>query len=179
MNHTPDPNFTSIDGTDFNTTERVGESNSLSKEDRRAAPETSEFYPPLDPQIAPIVLVLRRHGVETFESCQGGSGHAYPEPTVRFHGDTSEGFRALSAAMKERLPVAELRRVWRIQDKEPTGPWWEITFYLRVETSPTETPICNRDGIIAELLAAFHDPSTDEDDRVMTLHTLDEMGVKP
>lgn len=91
------------------------------------------FDPPLDPGIADAVVALNRHGVETFESCQGGEGHAYPEPTVRFHGDTAEGFRALSAAMKEGLRVAELRRVWPIQDDEPTGPWWEITFV----TAPT------------------------------------------
>lgn len=89
---------------------------------------SSQFDPPLDAGINTAVLALRGHGVNTFESCEGGPGHAYPDPTVRFHGDTSEGFRALAAAMKEGLPVAELRRVWPIQDKEPTGPWWEITF---------------------------------------------------
>jgi len=87
-----------------------------------------QFDPPLDADIAEAVVVLRSYDVETFESCQGGSGHAYLEPTVRFHGDTSEGLRALAAAMKEGLPVAELRRVWPVLDNEPTGPWWEITF---------------------------------------------------
>jgi hypothetical protein len=87
-----------------------------------------EFDPPLDAGISHAVLALISHGVETFESCEGGPGHAYPVPTVRFHGEASEGFRALAAAMKEGLPVAELRRVWSIQDEEPTGPWWEITF---------------------------------------------------
>lgn len=85
------------------------------------------FDPPLDPGINDAVIALRSHGVETFESCQGGDGHAYPEPTVRFHGDREEGFRALSAAMKSGLRVSELRRVWIVQDDEPTGPWWELT----------------------------------------------------
>ena len=87
-----------------------------------------QFDSPLDVGIAPMVEALCRHGVETFESCQGGYGHAFPEPTVRFHGDNTEGLRALSAAMKENLPVAELRRVWPVLDDEITGPWWEITF---------------------------------------------------
>lgn len=87
-----------------------------------------QFDPPLDADIASAVVVLREHGIETFESCQGGPGHAYPEPTVRFHGDKTEGIRALAAAMKEGLPVAELRRVWLVQDNELTGPCWEITF---------------------------------------------------
>jgi hypothetical protein len=83
---------------------------------------------PLDPGIAAAVEALQAAGVETFESCEGGEGHAYPEPTVRFHGGQAEGFRALSAAMVVGLPVAKLRRVWPVLDNEPTGPWWELTF---------------------------------------------------
>jgi hypothetical protein len=87
------------------------------------------FSPPLDPGIATQVEILRAAGVETFESCQGGSDHAYPEPTVRFHGDISEGFRALSVAIKNGLRVAALRRAWPVIESEPTGPWWELTFH--------------------------------------------------
>jgi hypothetical protein len=83
---------------------------------------------PLDPGIVDAVLTLAASGVETFESCQGGIGHAYPEPTVRFHGDVAEGHRALAVAMRARLPVLALRRVWPIIESEPTGPWWELTF---------------------------------------------------
>lgn len=89
---------------------------------------SSIYDSPLDAGIESAVLALARGGVETFESCEGGSGHAYPEPTVRFHGDTSEGYRALAVAMRASLPVAELRRVWPIVNGEPTGPWWELTF---------------------------------------------------
>jgi hypothetical protein len=87
-----------------------------------------QFSSPLDTGIKDAVLALRRAGVETFESCEGGAGHAFPEPTVRFHGDRSEGFRALAAAMQAGLNVADLRRVWPVNDGEPTGPWWELTF---------------------------------------------------
>lgn len=89
-------------------------------------PET--FEPPLDPGIADAVLCLVGAGIETFESCEGGPGHAYPEPTVRFHGDRTEGLRALAAALAANLPVKDLRRVWPVLDGEPTGPWWELTF---------------------------------------------------
>ena len=88
----------------------------------------------LDPGIAEAVAVLRGAGVETFESCQGGEGHAYPEPTVRFHGDAPEGLRALAVTTDAGLSAAELRRVWVVQDGEPTGPWWELTF------TPTQGP---------------------------------------
>ena len=90
--------------------------------------DSNEFEPPLDPGIAEAVHVLREAGIETFESCEGGTGHSYLEPTVRFDGERSAGFRALAAALCVRLPVSDLRRVWPIVDGEPTGPWWELTF---------------------------------------------------
>jgi hypothetical protein len=86
------------------------------------------YDPELDAGIQQMVEVLQDAGIETFESCQGGAGHAYAEPTVRFHGERPEGFRALAAAMQRGLKVAQLRRVWPMIDGEPTGPWWELTF---------------------------------------------------
>jgi hypothetical protein len=90
----------------------------------------------LDEGIRGAVAVLRRAGIETFESCEGGSGHAYPEPTVRFHGQHPEGFRALAAALVDQdeigFRVGELPRDWRLEDGEPTGPWWELTFRPRM-----------------------------------------------
>lgn len=86
------------------------------------------FSPALDPGIEPFVLALHQAGIETFESCEGGVGHAYAEPTVRFHGDRGEGLRALGIALQHALPVSSLRRVWPVNDGEPTGPWWELVF---------------------------------------------------
>lgn len=74
------------------------------------------------------VNALQSAGIETFESCQGGADHAFLEPTVRFHGDRSEGFRALAVAMQVGLPVNSLRRAWPVIDGDPTGPYWELTF---------------------------------------------------
>jgi hypothetical protein len=87
-----------------------------------------DFDPPLEPGIAEAVLVLQDGGIETFESCQGGIGHSYSEPTVRFHGGAGEGLRALGIALEAGLSVIELRKVWPVLDNEPTGPWWELTF---------------------------------------------------
>jgi hypothetical protein len=83
----------------------------------------------LDKGIAREVRVLQFHGVETTESCQGGHGHPYPEPTIRFSGGRGEGFRALGIALQNDLRVSELRRIWSIRDGEPVGPEWEMTFY--------------------------------------------------
>ena len=87
------------------------------------------FDPPLDVGIRDIVLTLIANGVETFESCEGGTGHSFPEPTVRFEGSSSEGLRALAVALENRLPVSELRRTWGIIDGVIHGPWWVMTFH--------------------------------------------------
>ena len=82
----------------------------------------------LDDGVAEYVHALRAAGVETFESCEGGPGHAYPEPTVRFFGERAAGWKALSAAHVLDLPVLALRRTWPINDGEPNGPYWEMVF---------------------------------------------------
>ena len=93
----------------------------------------SEYDPPLDAGIARAVETLRAAGIETFESCEGGDGHTYPLPAVRFHGERAEGFRALAVALQHNLPVTDLRRVWRVEDGEPVGPCWELTFTRRAD----------------------------------------------
>jgi hypothetical protein len=82
----------------------------------------------LDPGIAAYVQVLREAGVETFESCQGGPGHAFPKPTIRFSGQREEGFRVLALALERGFPVRAIRRYWAVNDGEPCGPDWEIVF---------------------------------------------------
>jgi hypothetical protein len=87
----------------------------------------------LDRGIEKAVRTLQSNGIETFESCEGGPGHAYPEPTVRFHGSMAAGWHALGVCLDNGLPVMSLRRVWDILDLNlPTGPYWEITFRDRV-----------------------------------------------
>lgn len=83
---------------------------------------------PLDPGIKPYVVALRNGGVETFESCEGGVGHAFPEPTVRFHGGVAEGFKAFGIARERGLPVLSLRLSYVVTDGVLTGPWWEMVF---------------------------------------------------
>ena len=87
-----------------------------------------EFSPLLDKGIKNEVIILDGNGIETFESCEGGKGHAYTEPTVRFYGDKSEGFKALAIALQNGLKPSKLGRVWDIIDGEPIGAYWEITF---------------------------------------------------
>lgn len=51
---------------------------------------TDVFTSPLDPGITESASVLRAAG-----PCEGGPGHALPDPTVLFHGDRSAGWHAL------------------------------------------------------------------------------------
>jgi hypothetical protein len=85
----------------------------------------------LDPGIKRYVEILNEHGIETFESCEGGPDHAYPKPTIRFLGARDVGFKALGIALMYALPVADVRRTWPVIDGEPTGPYWEMTFFKR------------------------------------------------
>lgn len=89
----------------------------------------------LDAGVAPYVDVLDAAGVATFESCEGGEGHAVAEPMVRFHGDGAEGFRALAVALSAGLPVVDLRRFWQVVNGEPCGPYWELSFRSTAERS--------------------------------------------
>ena len=82
----------------------------------------------IDPGIRRAVLVLRSAGIETFESCQGGLGHAFPDPTVKFHGSAWEGYRALALAMEHGFPVLRMQRVYGVVDAQLEGPWWELVF---------------------------------------------------
>jgi len=82
----------------------------------------------LDPRIAHYVDVLDAAGIETFESCQSGGDHAFPEPTIRFYDDKGEGFHALAIAITHALPVEDLRRYWQIVNGKPEGPRGELTF---------------------------------------------------
>lgn len=68
--------------------------------------------------------------METVQSCQGGEGHAFPRPTVRFWGEMSEGYRATAVLLTHGLRIRDLIRCWRMNEyAELVGPRWEVTFY--------------------------------------------------
>jgi hypothetical protein len=90
----------------------------------------------LDRGIAAAVERLQASGIETFQSCEGGPGHARAEPTISFHGTPEAGWRAVAICIAYRLPIRSLCRVWDVLDtNEPTGPHWEITFRERISST--------------------------------------------
>jgi hypothetical protein len=59
---------------------------------------------------------------------QADPATASPEPTIRFFGGRDQGFKALWIALANGLRPAALRCYYSIQDGEPVGPDWEMTF---------------------------------------------------
>lgn len=87
----------------------------------------------LDAGIQGAVVLLCKAGVETVQSCEGGEGHSYPEPTVDFMGGKGAGLYALSVCVEHNLPVKELCKVWIVDDDRMiTEILWRIVFYEKV-----------------------------------------------
>lgn len=95
---------------------------------------TEDDFDFVDAGIRREVLILANNGIDTFESCEGGPGHTFPDPTVRFCGGKDEGLRAVRIALENGLRPAVLRQYYSIENGEPIGPQWELTF-----TNPNKT----------------------------------------
>lgn len=97
-------------------------------------PQPDWYATPLDKGIERLVRVLRYHGVQTLQSCEGGEGHAFIEPTVRFDGEDGEGFRVLGIALSYGFPVKCVRKVWDVDGREPTERFWEIILTRKLKS---------------------------------------------
>jgi hypothetical protein len=97
----------------------------------KLAPDNEFSTDLLDRWIRYAVLVLHRGGIRTYESCHGGRGHAFPEPTVRFEGSMRDAFRAVALARTHGLPIYQLRQFWRVSATKTERPAWELTFFPR------------------------------------------------
>jgi hypothetical protein len=101
-----------------------------------------ESYEGLDAGIRFAVRVLHAAGIQTGQSCEGGEGHAYPEPTIDLDRDgTNAGFAAWAALREYGLPVATIGRTWQDQSGELVGPFWRIVFRAPMHDRATDTPI--------------------------------------
>ena len=104
----------------------------------------------IDAGILPAVEILNKHGFETFESCQGGEGHSFPEPTVRFLGSEFDLIRAYEICECYGLTVLAAKRVYKkadvyISKTKHIGFAWEkpfneITFVIHSKTGTISLP---------------------------------------
>jgi hypothetical protein len=67
----------------------------------------------IDDGILPAVELLNRYGFKTFESCQGGEGHCFQNPTVRFYGNEFDLIKAYELCSLQKMNVFEAKRVFR------------------------------------------------------------------
>lgn len=99
-------------------------------------------YKNLDVGIRFAVKVLHAAGIETCQSCQGGKGHSYKEPTVEIiaGSDDALGFAALHALRQYGLPVAEVSLVWPVMGSLPFEKNWRVTFFKTMEERADDFP---------------------------------------
>lgn len=104
-------------------------------------PEKS--YLSLDPGIRFAVRVLHADDIDTCQSCQGGKGHSYPEPSIDMvaGSDDAEGFAAVAALQRYGLPIRSVSLVWEISHSgTPYEKLWRITFVRTMEARANEKP---------------------------------------
>lgn len=106
----------------------------------------------VDPLIVPAVEILHKHGFHTIESCQGGDGHAYHEPTVIFDGTEFDLIKAYELCNLYGLNVYSVKRVYGkepvledVTDGREIGENWvspvnEITFMVHSKTGTIYRP---------------------------------------
>lgn len=102
---------------------------------------------PIDAGILPAVEILNNNGFETFESCEGGEGHAYFEPTVRFFGTEFDLIRAYEVCIANGLNVIQVNRVYRkvsnLDKNDKLIKLWEHPFNeIIFHSIKGECPMC-------------------------------------
>jgi len=104
---------------------------------------TEEFYSGLDAGIRFAVRVLHAAGLDTCQSCQGGDGHSYLEPSVDMDacGDGADGFAALAALNAYGLEVSAVSIVWNVRHGLPYEKLWRLTLTRAVEERAEERPL--------------------------------------
>lgn len=101
------------------------------------------FYQTLDKGIRFAVRVLHAKGFETCQSCQGGKGHCYREPTIDLisTGDDAWGLAAVSALQDYGISVTDVSITWRIRNGLPCERIWRIQLCQTWEDRANEIPI--------------------------------------
>lgn len=83
--------------------------------------------------IVRAVRILRSAGLSTYESCEGGDGHAFAEPTIKFSGTPEDGWRAVGRLLTYGFPVRRFGQCWSFSFGVPDGPHWEVTFWRKLD----------------------------------------------
>lgn len=79
----------------------------------------------IDEGILPAVKIMRKHGFETFESCEGGGEHAYAESTIFFYGNEFDCLRAYEICILHNLNVDYVGRIFQKEELNKGEVWNE------------------------------------------------------
>lgn len=88
-------------------------------------------YDGIDKGIRFAVRVLHARGFETCQSCEGGDGRAYDQPSVDLIAGSRDaaGFAAVAELVSFGLPVDRLSQVWNLDALgRPYETIWRIEF---------------------------------------------------
>jgi hypothetical protein len=117
------------------TPERIG----ISPLHWKLDPQDEAIIKAVDGGIRDMVRLMCAGGFETCESCQGGKGHSYPEPTIVFSGNEGEGYRAVAWLLTHGITKLQLKRRWDLLDRNIlTGPLWEVVFIASADAAKEE-----------------------------------------
>ena len=143
---------------------------------RRGCPNTDIDYAQMDPGIVLAVRTLRRAGVRTVWSCEGGTGHPHPLPTITFKGDVTEAQRVIRIAREARLGPRALRRLWELQqagaepqEGDDSVGTWEVEFSNKFTIDATQA------AAHASWMKSFKRDSTTQDPRLVLFQRLLEL----
>jgi hypothetical protein len=108
----------------------------------RMMPEA--WYAQIDRGVRFAVRVLHAAGgMETCQSCEGGAGHAYSEPSIDLvaeGGHDATGFRALAALTAYGLDVHDVAIIWTCQHGLPYQRIWRVTLRATYPERADEIP---------------------------------------
>ena len=90
----------------------------------------AEVALPIDPGFRDaVVTVLRRGGIEIFESSEERDGQVSDDLTIKFRGNSWAGYKAFAIAQQNGLAVRRIHRVYGVVNGKLGDPWWEIIFH--------------------------------------------------
>lgn len=105
--------------------------------------ESDALYAGLDKGIRFPVRVVNAAGIRTNQSCQGGSGHSYPYPSIDIEDSPTVGFAVLHALEQYGIRCRAINRHWRIDAEDGTvaDVFWRIELRKAWPERASEVPV--------------------------------------
>lgn len=96
-------------------------------------------YADMDPGIRYPVRLLHAHGIPTNESCQGGEGHAFHDPSIVMQ--EGRAFEAMNQLERCGIPVREVVSRWSVDDGVPNERSWVVVLRRALPERADDLPM--------------------------------------